>query len=605
MMHEPPGSTKDLTDAAMLSALAAGLCQDAGVLIEIYPGPWAWDPVRRVIQVNQKDLETHGPDWCAGVLANEIGHFYLTRYPLFDVSFPSKVAGEILLDALEDPRVDQWMMDRYPGIERWHHAAHASATPINAGLPDFLAFCIAVGDEERAMLGVTPTVGRAFEESWLARQHYAAITPSTEFIQHASKGLRARYKLQVWPALTTQKWVPPAHEQAIQISAIEALRFAEREIFEVAADVFNADVEAIEKYLNDKPARAARARRLIDAREARELMFQARHHPGAKPLTSRWAHDLAFEAVEAMLTEDRPRRLIKQVGTPSAGGDPSILPPPPPPDLAPIDPMMWYAPTDYDKALARVARQIDRLTSHLEEIIKPRRRLKERSGYPSGRHIDLRKLLAFEADPRRYNELWVRSSIPDRRDVAVTLLVDLSGSMSGEKVQSALLGTILLAETLDRLDVPFAVTGFQDVLIPLRTFDQAFDDEARKAISEIPQEVNSCRHGGNNQGGYNDDGPCLLECAEDLLAYPAAERMLIVVSDGLPEGRRSTREDLTAAVRTITTEAGQLELIGLGLGSGTDHVKTYYPESVANVPIDRFSDEIARIIERALLGDIR
>ncbi|MCA9544735.1 MAG: hypothetical protein KC613_10110 [Myxococcales bacterium] len=592
---------KDLTDAALLSALAAGLCQDAGVSLEVYPGPWAWDPVRRVIRVNEKDLETHGPDYCAGILANEIGHFYLTRYSLFHTEFPSELGRDLLFEALEDPRVDDWMMTRYPGIERWHDEAHGQVGMIDPGLPYFLVFCQGAADEQRAMYGVATPVAHALNDTWLARRQYAETLPPTALVQTATKSLRARYKLQVWPALVTPRWVPPAHEQAIQVSAVEALRLAEREILPVAAELYEQDVEAIEKYLNDRPERAARARRLIESGEAREVLVQSRHHPGRRPLTSRWAHDLAKDVLEAILREGRPRRLIRAISAWRPGGDPSVLPPPPPPELPPLH-VEWHAPSDYDRAYAKVATQVERLTQHLEELLRPKKRLKERSGYPSGRHIDLKKLMAFEADPRRYDELWVRSTIPDRRDVAMTLLVDLSGSMSGEKVQAALLGTILLAETLAALDVAFAVTGFQDVLIELKGFDQHFDDAARQAIAEIPQEVSGCRHGGNNQPGYNDDGPCLMECAVDLLAQPATERVLIVVSDGLPEGVRSTREDLRRTIGKLTQPGINLELIGLGLGPGTGHVTQYYPESVANVAVARFADEIARLIERVLVG---
>ena len=57
------------TDAAILSTLAAGLCQDAGVALEVHPDRWAWDPIRRVIKVPAKDLDEHGPDYCAGILS--------------------------------------------------------------------------------------------------------------------------------------------------------------------------------------------------------------------------------------------------------------------------------------------------------------------------------------------------------------------------------------------------------------------------------------------------------------------------------------------------------------------------------------------------------
>ena len=82
----------------------------------------------------------------------------------------------------------------------------------------------------------------------------------------------------------------------------------------------------------------------------------------------------------------------------------------------------------------------------------------------------------------------------------------------------------------------------------------------------------------------------------------AADRILIVVSDGMPEGRRSTKADLHNAVAELQREGRGLRLIALGLGPNTGHVTTFYPESVADVPIPRFAETIGALVERVLLG---
>ena len=174
--------------------------------------------------------------------------------------------------------------------------------------------------------------------------------------------------------------------------------------------------------------------------------------------------------------------------------------------------------------------------------------------------------------------------------------------MRGEKVQAATLGTILLAETLTRLSVPFSILGFQDVIIPLVGFDERLDFIAQEAICSIAEEVGGVRPGGNNQPRYNDDGPCLLEAAGLLSQQSASERVLIVVSDGLPEGRHSGPDTLRAAIRMLREQKKELQLIALGLGPYTDHVNDFYPEAIANVPVEEFSVEISALLERALLS---
>jgi hypothetical protein len=105
--------------------------------------------------------------------------------------------------------------------------------------------------------------------------------------------------------------------------------------------------------------------------------------------------------------------------------------------------------------------------------------------------------------------------------------------------------------------------------------------------------------GGNNRPEFNDDGPCLLEAADELLDQPAREHVLIVVSDGLPEGRRSRPEDLHRAVASLACLRG-LRLVGIGLGPNTEHVRDFYPESITSVAPDRLAGEIGALLRRSL-----
>jgi cobalamin biosynthesis protein CobT len=253
----------------------------------------------------------------------------------------------------------------------------------------------------------------------------------------------------------------------------------------------------------------------------------------------------------------------------------------------------------YDRALARVAGQLHHLTTVLEDLLRPRRRLHETAGYRSGNRLDLRRVMAFEADPRLWDKLWRRKSIPDRHQTVVSLLVDLSGSMHGPKTDAAQAGTVLMAEALHRLQIPFALNGFQDRLIRFADFHDGLTERVRTALGEMPLEVAGRRPGGNNTPGFNDDGPCLREAAEQLLSYAADDRILIVVSDGMPAGRRSTEQDLRNVVRLLVREP-RLRLIGVGLGPDTDHVRDFYPHSRASVPLDRFAATLAELLRAVL-----
>src|SRR4029077_16040000 len=148
--------------------------------------------------------------------------------------------------------------------------------------------------------------------------------------------------------------------------------------------------------------------------------------------------------------------------------------------------------------------------------------------------------------------------------------------------------TVLMAESLHRLQLPFAINGFQDRLIRFADFHDGLTERVRQVLGEMPLETAGTRQGGNNTPGYNDDGPCLREAAEQLLSAPADDRILIVVSDGMPAGRRSPQPDLRNVVRLPAREP-RLRLIGVGIGPDTDHVRDFYPHSRASVALDRFA----------------
>jgi hypothetical protein len=615
MTELQPSETDELTRE--LAVLAAGLCHDAGLTLEARGERWSYDPLRRRLRVSEKDLREKGRDWCAGRLVNEVGHYWLTRHDLFALlcrpeaaeerPFPSQVVGRMLMDVLDDPRVNRWMAERYPGSERWLSAVREGSGLCPAGpcVPLVVNFCVECMFE--ADRGFEPSpwplpepVLDALERTREARRAYAASLPSTSIGKLQEDDPIARFRERVVPALVSSLWVPPAYEAEIELRALDALELAQREILPVAAELWQRDADRIERWLAAHPLEQQQLAEGIDGKEARELFQRVCPIEGSPPCTAATAAG-ARAVLDALLREEVPQDRVCTGGrarpgpsrkTGWASGSRSKLDLPPPP------------PTDYRRAFEEVADQVDRLVAMLERVLRPRHRLGDRAGYPSGRRVDLRKLMAFDADPRKYNELWVRSTIPERRRVVFSLLVDLSGSMYGEKTHAALLGTILMAETLHRLQIPFAIDGFQDVLVPLAPFHEPFSEQVRQAIASMPGEVEGHRPGGNNVPGYNDDGPCVLEAANKLLAEPAEDRILIVVSDGQPAGCRSDEADLRATIAGLTSPGVPIELLGVGLGPDTEHVSTYYPQSVASVPLERFADEIGALIGRGLRVEI-
>jgi uncharacterized protein with von Willebrand factor type A (vWA) domain len=670
----PLGKALGLAQATeQLAALTAGMCHDAYIGVELSPNRWAWDPIRSVILVSQRDLLRLSPQACAGIIGHEVGHYFITRAHLYHIEFPSPRALHLLLNGIEDPRVNTWIQRRYPGTGPWLRQAHdsyldepspdngaaqaleaaqaltsdpslardpdlASDSPANARatraepipLPAFLQFCFECASEEArgwrpapAPLSakLDPRAKAALEETRAARMAYAACLPSADLSSDLDLfQLFERYWMEALPQLLPQaaRVIPMPDEQVARLSALEALTLAEEGILPAAARLFWGDATAIARFLQAQDPHLEIAERLPEldlpqlVRIAGQAQRQARSGAPQGGVSAEGMR-VAQEVIDRIIYGVRAASAA-QGGRTFGPGRPGMIPPDttrsrggarrPMHRGVSRDLLGQLRPNnkdDYELLYEQVAHQVNHLADHLERVLVPRKRLGARAGYPSGQRVDMRKVVQFEADPRRYNQLWVRKTIPERQSTAVLLLVDLSGSMQGERIEAALLGTILMVETLERLRLPFAVMGFQNVLIPFVGFEQRMTSALRKELLRMREEVDGNRVGGNNEPSYNDDGPCVAEAGELLLAFPATDRFLIVVSDGLPEGERSNADDLHGAIRHLSRRDVPLEVIGVGLGEETGHVETFYPVALARVPVPEFARRLGQLVESLIL----
>ncbi len=58
------------------------------------------------------------------------------------------------------------------------------------------------------------------------------------------------------------------------------------------------------------------------------------------------------------------------------------------------------------------------------------------------------------------------------------------------------------------------------------------------------------------------------------------------------------REFCSGAYTDLERHPDKLMLFGVGLGEATGHVADYYRNSIADIPVDRLGEEIARLLLR-------
>lgn len=123
---------------------------------------------------------------------------------------------------------------------------------------------------------------------------------------------------------------------------------------------------------------------------------------------------------------------------------------------------------------------------------------------------------------------FAKKKLPeDRPNMAVSVLIDQSGSMSGAKLAAAIVMAILLERFASDLDIPIMIAGHStsDPGVKLNIFTDfvsAQPEKDRYSLAAI------------RSLDCNRDGLPLRLCAEMLAQRPEEIRMMVVISDGKP-----------------------------------------------------------------------
>ena len=598
---------------AQLHGLAAGLCEEAGIQLQIAE-EWSWNPRQGILNIAQSSLIEHGVVYCAGYISHEIGHVFLSRYNLFrrNSELPHACESQ-LLNALEDPRVDKWMGLRYPGAQIWLDKIHKNnlKLPLQADTLDTIAFMIECAREPcrnwqpLKNQHLSGRAAQALEQTRKSRQqYYNELPPAHQSSTGHDAELVDFFRQHVIPDVNSPKALANCNPAELQVlcSAWKAWKIAQQDIFPVAHKLFESDVQQIADIMTQTPDMSRQIAQAIDSNNniitvalLQKLLSQPLNRNRQDPANETLLQ-LAEKALIALLSNISADRTVSALAGANSGfstGHGSGK-------ATTAAAARSRANNSYQRIRAQVNAQIKQLVTKLQSLLPPRLHKKPRAGFPSGCRIDLPSLMEFNARPQNYHKLWQRRPQPEHHQSAISLLVDLSGSMYGEKIEAALAGTIILAETLSQLSIDFAINGFQDQLIPLCHFGSELSTKTQIKIASMLLEVEGNNPGGHNQYICNDDGPCLREAAKQLYDADAQDRYLIVISDGCPSGRYSGEKELKQAIDELEKDPN-IHLIGLGIGEETEHVNQFYPQAIANVPIDQFAKRLGKLLQQIIV----
>lgn len=224
--------------------------------------------------------------------------------------------------------------------------------------------------------------------------------------------------------------------------------------------------------------------------------------------------------------------------------------------------------TEYDKAYEEVVDIINSLYIKLKRFFLPERHPKWRKGYPTGQRVDLGKAMQAEADPRYFEKIWERKTIPHKYDYRFSILVDLSDSMRGEKIEETFKGVIVLAEVLEKLGIRYEIIGFSSQVRMFKEWQEKLSKEGRKKLEELKT--------WGRQNTHTDEATVLA--IEHIEKNRGKVNFILTLTDGLPYP-----EDHAVRLREILKIAKEknIKVVGVGLGPGTEFVKEYYTASLS------------------------
>lgn len=254
----------------------------------------------------------------------------------------------------------------------------------------------------------------------------------------------------------------------------------------------------------------------------------------------------------------------------------------------------------YEQSRREMLPVINLLEQDLREIFVQRRAHQWTSGFRSGKRLDISKRIQEKAKRVSVvqSRAWERRELPTEKDYAISILVDLSGSMEGQKIAETFKGVVVLAEVLNRLSIPIEIFGFNDEQYEYQRFRTQMSADTRAQIGGMIEEIGKPNH----HSAQTDTGWAMTEASERLARQPASEKFLIVLTDGQPyESPPHSGDDyeLRSVVEKVTQESDQ-KVIGLGIGPGTGFVAEYFPNNLAHVKANEMGKMLADLIREVI-----
>lgn len=183
-------------------------------------------------------------------------------------------------------------------------------------------------------------------------------------------------------------------------------------------------------------------------------------------------------------------------------------------------------------------------------------------------------------DARGFNErVFKRKTTNDVLDVAITLVVDQSGSMGGGKFVHAAAAAVMLNDIVgNTLHIPVEIVSFTSS----RSNPQGVGMWVHRAHTDrlLNRDTLVARFSdaGTECMSGNDDGDAIVWAFDRLIKRPEKRKLIVVFSDGSPSGTYSRGDGVWYLKHVVSSIEGDSPVDIVGIGLMDENVKLFYKE---------------------------
>lgn len=246
----------------------------------------------------------------------------------------------------------------------------------------------------------------------------------------------------------------------------------------------------------------------------------------------------------------------------------------------------------YDVIATRYKDVVQSLVKVVKRIIKKKNLTGERRGIYCGKSLDTSNL--YRPDLKIFKD---RKQPKKEISLALSVLIDESGSMSGQRCRSARNASIVLAEMCEQLNVPYEVFGHTALsgrvyLNNYKNFDSLKKDDKYR-LAQVDASFS------------NRDGAAILYVSERLKHRKEQNKLFIIFSDGEPADIGYYGDEAKSDLKYIHSQliSSGVDLIAAAIGSDKEVIHQIYGQSFLDVTnLETMPEIFARILKKKIVN---